>query len=426
MRTFLFYILLTTISTALSAQNLIPNGSFEDYKSCLHNREASVADAAPWYIAGGTPDMYQFNCGPSLVNSTYNIPYEGDAHIGLGNGPSLGGAFFSESIAVPLKETLVAGKAYFFEASVRSFKFNTSTDGNINQCTTNPRRQFNVYLSRDSFEVVWTFENDELIDSYANGHIVFADSSSLIIDGYSINTPGNYIEEEITGWYRIKTCIIAKGGEQHLGLAPTIGKYVIEDRCLQFGTLVFAGHYFHVDAISLKQYPENLEVTQTICEGHDTKIHLRTLVPMPMFDKASFRWADGNTDSIRQVTQVGTHLIEVISECETTLLDLTLESEFCAATVYVPTAFSPNNDGINDQFKLFISSSSELRSYHFQVYDRWGELCFESYEPTTVWDGYIKNKTASTGIYIWQLQYELKENATIQTYTEKGDFLLVR
>lgn len=69
------------------AQNLVRNSSFEEEKNCVTNREQAVEDAWPWYIAGGTPDAYQFDCNnPDLFESTIRRPYEGNVFLAIGGG----------------------------------------------------------------------------------------------------------------------------------------------------------------------------------------------------------------------------------------------------------------------------------------------------------------------------------------------------
>jgi gliding motility-associated-like protein len=57
----------------------------------------------------------------------------------------------------------------------------------------------------------------------------------------------------------------------------------------------------------------------------------------------------------------------------------------CPCMVYVPTAFTPNNDGHNDAFG--VEASCPLTNYHLRIFDRWGRLVFESSDPAEVWVG---------------------------------------
>lgn len=91
---------------------------------------------------------------------------------------------------------------------------------------------------------------------------------------------------------------------------------------------------------------------------------------------------------------------------------LIVETEFgCADTIsytvivnplfsfYIPDAFTPNNDGIND---VFFGQGEYLKSYNMQIYDRWGELIFESNDPSLKWDGNYKAKKVESGQYVYK------------------------
>lgn len=70
-------------------------------------------------------------------------------------------------------------------------------------------------------------------------------------------------------------------------------------------------------------------------------------------------------------------------------------AELCEPAVQLPTAFSPNGDGLNDRFQLPPGDWQRLR---VRIYDRHGQLVYD--QPRLDWDG----ARAPEGIYLWQLQ----------------------
>lgn len=96
--------------------------------------------------------------------------------------------------------------------------------------------------------------------------------------------------------------------------------------------------------------------------------------------------------------------------------------------VFAPNAFSPNDDGNNDIWSLYGDSSVEIFNF-VRVYDRWGNMVYESEEPflpndnSIGWDGRHRGQRAPTGIYVYAL-----EVLYIDGRTERmtGDVLLVR
>jgi gliding motility-associated-like protein len=91
-------------------------------------------------------------------------------------------------------------------------------------------------------------------------------------------------------------------------------------------------------------------------------------------------------------------------------------------TFYIPNSFTPNQDGINDNFGPIISGDYE--SFKFDVFNRWGSLIFQSENPDHLWNGYslARPKPCPEGVYMWQV--EIKRNGG---FTEQvGYFTLIR
>lgn len=73
--------------------------------------------------------------------------------------------------------------------------------------------------------------------------------------------------------------------------------------------------------------------------------------------------------------------------------------------IYIPNAFTPNNDGINDAFKVVIS---EVTRYELDIFNRWGELVFHSEDPDEVWIGNVNGGEhyAPAGMYNYRLKWK--------------------
>jgi gliding motility-associated-like protein len=69
-------------------------------------------------------------------------------------------------------------------------------------------------------------------------------------------------------------------------------------------------------------------------------------------------------------------------------------------TLFVPNAFTPNGDGLNDVFQV---RSESYSYYHMVVYDRWGNLVFESMNAELGWDGRYQGKPMPIGVYSYQV-----------------------
>ncbi len=96
--------------------------------------------------------------------------------------------------------------------------------------------------------------------------------------------------------------------------------------------------------------------------------------------------------------------------------------------IYIPNAFSPNDDGINDIFMIFARDESVTNIKTFQIYDRWGSKLMElnnflPNDPNFAWDGYYKTAKLNPGVYTYFAEIELINGAT---EIFKGDVSLVR
>ncbi len=79
------------------------------------------------------------------------------------------------------------------------------------------------------------------------------------------------------------------------------------------------------------------------------------------------------------------------------------------AEIFIPTAFSPNGDGLNDTYGVI---SSAFKSAEFKVFDRWGSVVFETSDLSVKWDGNIKGEPAQVGTYHYVLTGVLHNNET--------------
>lgn len=93
-------------------------------------------------------------------------------------------------------------------------------------------------------------------------------------------------------------------------------------------------------------------------------------------------------------------LVQDIAGCADSAF-LTVKVYNTLPQVFVPTAFTPNGDGINDWLRPIGAGISEIR--FFRVYNRWGQLVFSGQENNRGWDGRIRGEVQSSGTYVWQV-----------------------
>ncbi|MBK9195014.1 MAG: PKD domain-containing protein [Flavobacteriales bacterium] len=71
---------------------------------------------------------------------------------------------------------------------------------------------------------------------------------------------------------------------------------------------------------------------------------------------------------------------------------------------YVPNAFSPDGDGLNDGFRPIMLGFDESRwNYHFMIFDRWGQLFFDTRDRNAEWDGTLLGQPSPIDVYVWKV-----------------------
>jgi gliding motility-associated-like protein len=80
--------------------------------------------------------------------------------------------------------------------------------------------------------------------------------------------------------------------------------------------------------------------------------------------------------------------------------------------IYVPNTFTPDEDQFNQTFKPILTEGFKKDSYHLTIFNRWGEVVFESYDIEYGWDGTFgpNVKKAQDGTYTWKIEVEEIQN----------------
>ena len=136
---------------------------------------------------------------------------------------------------------------------------------------------------------------------------------------------------------------------------------------------------------------------------------------------SSFTYQNVTTASL-QITGVNADMKQNYYRCEVKGCNQSIFSDAArldatenANTLFIPSAFSPNNDGINDYFQV---DAYGLKGIHGQVFDRWGELIFEWNSLLAKWDGSYKGMKVPLGVYVYSI--EAMGNCADQKLEKKG------
>ncbi|MBP6428238.1 MAG: gliding motility-associated C-terminal domain-containing protein, partial [Bacteroidia bacterium] len=100
--------------------------------------------------------------------------------------------------------------------------------------------------------------------------------------------------------------------------------------------------------------------------------------------------------------------------------DSLIVEEDCLSDILFPNAFTPNEDGINE---IFSGVGSEPENFKLRIFDRWGELIFESNSILNGWDGKYNGHSVHDGVYVYQSIFTIAKNNEIE---KTGKVVLIR
>ncbi len=92
--------------------------------------------------------------------------------------------------------------------------------------------------------------------------------------------------------------------------------------------------------------------------------------------------------------------------------------------IYVPNAFTPDGDEFNNEFKPVLSEGFDLYNYTLLIYNRWGEVIFESMNAEAGWDGTYHGKPVKEGAYSWTIRVKNRTEDKFNVYN--GHVLVIR
>ena len=177
----------------------------------------------------------------------------------------------------------------------------------------------------------------------------------------------------------------------------------------------------YYDTVNLVAIPTSL-----LELGSDTTIFAGESVALNALGGGSYYWTPSNylsctncSNPVASPLETTTYFVVVDTLGCISEDDITVNVEI-SGDVYVPNLFSPNNDGINDFLGIYGFSVQELE---FRIYDRWGELVFQSNSMSATWDGTFKGATLNSAVFVYTLQVTYMDG---REQLQHGNITLIR
>lgn len=152
------------------------------------------------------------------------------------------------------------------------------------------------------------------------------------------------------------------------------------------------------DSISINEKPK-----PTVSLGPDTSIckfkPIVIIAGNTLYD--NYLWNTNETTRAITVDKAGTYYVTVTKDGCLASDTVSVVAGDCA--VFIPSAFTPNNDGLNETFGVL--GDVTVKNFSFQVFNKWGQVVFNSTDITQKWDGTYKGKKTPNGAYPWTVYY---------------------
>ena len=122
-------------------------------------------------------------------------------------------------------------------------------------------------------------------------------------------------------------------------------------------------------------------------------------------------WNDGKDDFVRSLTQTGMYSVTATNICGSSTATINLGFKNCNCYLYFPNAFTPDGNDLNACFAAVYDCAFE--TFHLFIYNRWGQLLFQTTNPAECWDGKYKNEIVLPDVYVWILEYKSVYDGTV-------------
>jgi len=260
---------------------------------------------------------------------------------------------------------------------------------------------------------IWVAVSNADCRSYDTINIDIISSPSAYIGEDTAICSGDQLNIDVSEDARIQTVNWSTGAS---GLSATItdsGTYSV---------VVFDGNCQTKDKVRINLKPEPtqadvfIDVPDVICLNESFDVDIKNELI------SGYQWQDGSTKSTYTIDSEGIYWIKASHACGV-LVD-TAEVSRCECPIWVPTAFNPDGNTVNDQFAPKLDC--EPLEYMFRIYDRWGELVYETNKPFESWDGQYHGTDAAMGAYAWKLVFTVYHEGSIMKSEKSGSILLIR
>jgi gliding motility-associated-like protein len=187
------------------------------------------------------------------------------------------------------------------------------------------------------------------------------------------------------------------------------GTYMVkvnEEGCIKSDTIIVDEF---VPSLNIPQHDTN------ICDDETIKLNVEA-API-----SNYLWSTGSTEDKIVVSKPGVYSVTGTNACGTFRDSVKIEMQDCTCKTFIPNAFSPNDDGLNDVFK--VSTICTSSDFSISIYNRMGQRVFQSTSQDKGWDGTYNDQPCDVSTYFYYLKFTGPRG---DAFVKKGDLILLR
>lgn len=256
------------------------------------------------------------------------------------------------------------------------------------------------FVEAISIEGCHSFDTVEVVKVFSNPVVMLDHNNNLCSDDTRLLDAGNFTSYLWSDGSNEKTLLINKPGTYYVSVTD-------ENNCKGRDTTFIT----------------NLLPSPSGFLSHDTSIcSYASLVLSVKPGFAKYLWSDYSSAPSVTIDKPGVYWLQVTDDNNCMGKEyVNVSSKDCMQGFYIPNAFTPNNDGKNDIFKPLLFGN--VTSYHFIIYNRFGQKVFETTEVAKGWDGVLNKSSQHREAFVWICNYQLADSTP---ETKKGSVILIR